>query len=254
MNNEIEEQVAVIIQERPALAVIKSVDDANMIAGYRNKVKDLRGRIAAFFRPNIDKAHELHKALLADLKKVDSKPAEVEAACSDLLKAWQLAELARVRKEQEEADRKAQEEANKIARQLAIEQAKADAEAARIAQAKAKADGDKRAMEQAKREAEEAKAQAAAIKAGTVQVIAAPVASVSVAQASKVQGCGMSSTWGAEVTDLKELCKAIGAGKAPVTCVQADMVALNGMMRSTKGQLVIPGVRAKENFSVRSTR
>lgn len=238
MQNEIENEVALVVQERPSLAVIKSNEDAQMVAGYLTRVKEVRKKIADFFRGDIDKAHELHKSLLAKMKQVEAKPIEVEAACKNLLTAWQVAEQARIRKAQEEADRKAQEEANRTARLQAIE-------AARLAAAEAKAAGDKKAAELARKEAE-------AIKAGTVQIVAAPVASVAVESATKLEGASLRETWSAEVTDLAALCKAVGAGKVGTEYVEANMTALNGVARATKGGVMIPGVKMVKKYATAS--
>ena len=238
MNNEIESEVAVVVQERPSLAVIKSSDDAQAVAGYLTRIKDIRKKIADFFRGDIDKAHELHKSLLAKMKQVEAKPIEVEAQCKRLLTDWQVAEQARIRKAQEEADRKAQEEANRIAREQAIE-------AARIAAAEAKAQGDKKAAELARKEAE-------AIKAGKMQVVAAPVASVAIDQSPKLEGASPRETWSADVYDLIALCKAIGASKIGVEYVEANMTALNGVARATKGGVMIPGVKMVKKYGTAS--
>jgi len=50
--------------------------------------------------------------------------------------------------------------------------------------------------------------------------------------------------WKARVTDIKKLCKAIGAGKVPVTYVQPDQSALDARAKSDRNTLNIPGVEA----------
>lgn len=249
---DIEQEVAVTLQARPALTAVQTAEQAQEVAGYLTRIKEVRKKIADFFRGDIDKAHELHKSLLAKMKQVEAGPVAAEAQCKNLLTAWQVAEQTRIRKLQEEADRKAQEEADKKAQAAAIEQAKLDAEAAKRAQEAAKAEGDKKALAEAKREAEEAKARAVALKAGTVQVVAAPVTSVSVWTSAKIAGASLRATWSAEVVDLVALCRWIGTGKNGTMYVQADMPALNKVMIATKGQMVIPGVRAVEKFATAS--
>lgn len=60
----------------------------------------------------------------------------------------------------------------------------------------------------------------------------------------KVDGVSYTDRWSAEVMDLKSLCLAVGQGKQPLTLIQANLPALNGMARSLKTAMQIPGVRA----------
>jgi hypothetical protein len=58
-------------------------------------------------------------------------------------------------------------------------------------------------------------------------------------------------TWQAEVVDIRELCRAIASGTAPPTYVTPNIAALNGVARSTRGALKIPGVRIFEQTKIR---
>ena len=60
----------------------------------------------------------------------------------------------------------------------------------------------------------------------------------------KVEGVSYVERWSAEITDLKALCLAVGQGKQPLTLIQANLPALNGMARSLKTAMQIPGVKA----------
>lgn len=51
-------------------------------------------------------------------------------------------------------------------------------------------------------------------------------------------------TWGAEVTDIKALCRAIADGECSPDLVKADMTALNRLARSAKDFLKVAGVSA----------
>jgi hypothetical protein len=59
-------------------------------------------------------------------------------------------------------------------------------------------------------------------------------------------GAATRRTWGAEVYDKLALVKAVAEGKAPLEAVEAAMPVLNGLARSLKGALSVPGVRAVE--------
>lgn len=63
---------------------------------------------------------------------------------------------------------------------------------------------------------------------------------------AKVSGEVAKETYTAEVTNLKELVKAVAEGKAPLLAVKADEVWLNGQARSYREGLAIPGVVAKK--------
>ena len=52
-------------------------------------------------------------------------------------------------------------------------------------------------------------------------------------------------SWSAEMVDLKMLVKAVAEGKQPITFLLPDMTVLNGLARSLKGAMNIPGVAAK---------
>jgi hypothetical protein len=49
--------------------------------------------------------------------------------------------------------------------------------------------------------------------------------------------------WMAEVTDIRALCKAVLSDKAPVNCIEANMVFLNKEAKRTKGESPYPGTR-----------
>ena len=120
------------------------------------------------------------------------------------------------------------------------EEARQAAEARRIAQEAARAE-----QERLAREAEEAEQAGRHEEAEAKIEIAAMVETpVVAAPPTKASGISTREVWSAEVTNLKELCRAIGAGKAPVQCVVPDARFLNGQARALKSALDYPGVRA----------
>jgi hypothetical protein len=102
---------------------------------------------------------------------------------------------------------------------------------------------------------EAAQLEAAGDRAGAERLIAAPVAAPLVSPAPvfaprppvaappKVEGVSFRDAYHAEVVDLMALVKAVAAGQAPLTLLQVNTTALNGLARSLKGALVIPGVK-----------
>jgi hypothetical protein len=112
-----------------------------------------------------------------------------------------------------------------------------------------------RLEEEARKAAEEAAlAQAVALeqnghKAAAEAVIAAPVVAPAVyVPKATPTGFGNATrrTWGAEVTDLMALVKAVAAGTVPIQAIEANTVFLGQQARALKSALHYPGVRAVE--------
>lgn len=112
-----------------------------------------------------------------------------------------------------------------------------------------------RLEEEARKAAEEAAlAQAVALeqnghKAAAEAVIAVPVVAPAV-YVPKTTPTGFGNAtrrvWGAEVTDLMALVKAVAAGTVPIQAIEANSVFLNQQARALKSALQYPGVRAVE--------
>ncbi len=112
-----------------------------------------------------------------------------------------------------------------------------------------------RLEEEARKAAEEAAlAQAVALemnghKAAAEAVIAAPVVAPAVyVPKTTPTGFGNATrrTWGAEVTDLLALVKAVAAGTVPIQAIDANSVFLNQQARALKAALSYPGVKSVE--------
>ncbi len=117
---------------------------------------------------------------------------------------------------------------------------------------KARAEEERRkAEEAARREAEEAQLRAAealqkeGLTAAADAVLDAPVVvpKVEVAAPEKAEGVSYRDVWGAEVTCLSELVKAVAEGKAPIGAIQANESYLGQWARMSKGTETIPGVK-----------
>lgn len=117
---------------------------------------------------------------------------------------------------------------------------------------KVKAEEERRkAEEKARKEAEDAQIRAAealqkeGLTAAADAVLDAPVVvpKVEVSAPEKAEGVSYRDVWGAEVTCLSELVKAVAEGKAPLGAIQANDTFLGQWARLTKGTESLPGVK-----------
>jgi hypothetical protein len=127
-----------------------------------------------------------------------------------------------------------------------------DNEQARIlAEAQRKAQEEAEALEREKREQEAAEMEAQGVSEEEVEeFIAAPVVAIAAPVAptyEKASGVSRRENWGAVVTDLKALAKAVGAGKVPVDYILPNQSALNARAKADKSTMNVPGVVAKDS-------
>ena len=122
-------------------------------------------------------------------------------------------------------------------------------------QREAEAKARKEAEEAALRAAAEAEAAGEQEEATAIiqEAIAAPVFVPTPPPPPKLQGSAEIVTWKMEVTDLKTLVLAVASGKAPLTYLQADEVAIRRTVTAQKGSFVCPGVKTWPETSRRST-
>lgn len=200
----IEPVVAEVIQARPAFLTITKPEEAALTGEYLTQIRAVRARIKAFFKPDIDKAHALHKSLIAKMKTVDDAPAKVEMACRGMLGNWQEREELRQAEEQKKLDDAARAKALKAARESK----------------------DKETHQ--------------AVLNREIPVVSTQAA----APVQKVAGFSSREYWTAEVDHFMSLVKAAASGACPLTYLQANTSALNATVRAARGQIRIPGVRA----------
>lgn len=125
-----------------------------------------------------------------------------------------------------------QERIRQEAERIAREAAEKEAERLRRQAERARAKGKEERAEDLEEQAEEVP-----VPIVPSQVPAAP-------------GVAFRTTWRAEVHDPKALVIAVAEGHHPLTLLQPNMVALNGLARSLKKELKIPGVRAVSDEGV----
>lgn len=210
---EIEPVVDAVVGRAPDWMTIETPEQAQKVADYLGEIRATRKQIADFFRPDIDRAHTLHKSLLEKMRQIDDKPARIEDGCRRMLEAWKRVE-----------DEKAR-----------IEQDRLDQEARKAAQAKALMDGDKRLAD--------------AIDAGKIAVVSTALRQPEV----KIRGVALATTWQVEIVDKPALVRAILAGKFPLEWIEFDVHAITSIIRSSKGQITIPGVIGRMVEGIRST-
>ncbi len=126
-------------------------------------------------------------------------------------------------------------------------------EAARIAAEQRKANeaaaAERRKIEEQAKEAEsKGDVETASALAVAAEVMVAPVVQSTI----PAKGTGTSSrgTWSAEVTNLHELIKHVAAHPEHINLLSANQTALNGLARSLKKSMQIPGVKPIEKTSL----
>jgi hypothetical protein len=192
------------------------------------KCREARKRIAAVFDPHIDRAKAAKMA--ADATRA-GLVAEKTAAEAPIVEAEGIVNREIMRFDAE--DRKRREEEQRIAEAKARKEAeeKALAEAA-----EAEASGDREEAEEIIKEA-----------------VHAPVFVPPPPPPPKLVGSAEVTTRKMEVTDLKALVLAVASGKAPLTYLQADEVAIRRTVIAQKASFSCPGVKTWPETSRRGT-
>lgn len=235
---ELDDQGGALVREAHAIEVVDPASFAR--AGEMlQTIKAYLRRVADVFGPIVEAAHRAHKTAVEQRKGLEAHALQAEGVLKRRLAVYEQ-EQERLRRAAEEAARRERE------RLEAEERARVAAEEARL-----------------RREAEEAQlaAAVAAEQAGDTEtaerLVAAPVVAPPVAPRQvfvppaaamvpprpQADGVSFRDQYRAEVVSLLELVRAVAAGRAPLTLVQANQVALNGMARSLRGAMDVPGVR-----------
>lgn len=203
--------------ERAREVSIATEADYEAAAELLTAIKALRGKIAESYDPIIKAAHRAHKEAVSAKKKVEEPLAEAEREIKGRMAAWY-----------EEQERQRREEQRRLE-----EEARRREEDERLAEAEAlEAAGDSDGAERALSE-----------ESPVLATAPAP-------PPPRAKGVAMRETWSAEVVDLMALVRAVADGTAPATLVQANTTALNGMARSLRGDMKVPGVRVRKTMNV----
>lgn len=203
---------ALTLPEQAKAIVILNADDYKRAADFKITLAGWRKKITEEFAPMKEAAHKAHKAITAKEGEYLKPITDAEATLKASIIKWQ--------DEQERLRR--------------IEQARLEAEA--------------RAAAERERQQREEEALQTAIAEGTEEVYVEPAPYVPPPIAAptyeKVTGLGITRRWGAEVTDIKKLARAVADGVVPESYVLPNQVALNQRAAADKNSLLIPGVRA----------
>jgi hypothetical protein len=240
-----EREGAQLVVQANGLAITDAYSYTAAAAWLRDALVPMKRKIQETFRPRIQQAHALHKGLCDDERRFLSPVEGAERVVKAKLAAWEEAETRR-RQEAAAAARREQErlEAEARAQALAVEaRLRKEAEDQRIAEA---AQLEQRGDQVGATKLLEAPVPVPVVTPAAVFAPVPPVAS-----APKVEGVSYAETWSAEVTDLALLVKAVAAGEAALTLLQPNTAALNGLARSLKGAMAVPGVRAVSSKTAR---
>lgn len=180
------------------------------------RLGDLSKEIDSIHDPAIEAAHRSHKAAIEAKKKLADPVDQARRIIKPKVCAWEQEQI-RIQQER-------QREAERIARQAEEE--------ARLALAV---------------EAEQKGAEPETVKE-ILETSVVTVAPVVAPAFQKTNGFKSRESWSASVFDIKLLCKAIAEGRQPSNLVEGNMTALNGLARSLKGQMNVPGVKAVKSI------
>lgn len=174
-------------------------------------IKDLEKEVEEHHRPMIESAHAAHKAALA-----------AKAKLLDPLKAAEVTYKTRIFNWEEERRREAEAERRRIE-----------------AEARARAEAE---LEAAIEQAEAAGASAVEVEA-MIEQAPEPVFIPEVRTFEPAKGVSAAGwTYSVEVTNMRELCRAIADGRAADNLVEPSTV-LSGMARALKDRFNIPGCK-----------
>lgn len=204
------------VERQAAAIVIRTDDDLVQAKQFVAGIKSVTKRVEEFWKPLWDTTYRAYKTV------VDRKKAMIEPLSN--AKKTAKKEISRYVAEQE---RKRQEEAERLRRLAQEEMEKKLNEAA-----KAESEGDAVGAEYAMAEAEAYE---------TVSL-----SKMSAAPATKVDGMSRRKTWKIKEIDLSKLpCEFAGVLLRP-----ADEGAISNLIKASKGQIQIPGVRYEEDYII----
>lgn len=215
------ETQAISVPDRAKGMTVKTAEDYMAAGELLKTIKGIRAEIDATFDPIIEKAHASHKEAISQKRKVEMPLAEAEAILKPRIAAW-MAEQERLRKEAEMlAQRKAQEEAERLQ------------------------------LEEAALLHEIGETELANSRLEEKPLVAPVILPKSV---PKVTGVSMTKRYSAVVVSLMDLIKAVAAGKVPIQAVKADEVFLNRQAVAMKDALQYPGVRVHVDNNISARR
>ena len=238
--NEAISQVEVVRQEvmpipdQAKMIVVRDQASLSKANDFYLTIKALRKKIADTFNPIIEKAHAAHKEALNQKALVEAPLILAEKYLNGQVTEYKRKQD-RIRAEEEEKNRleaiKIEAERRKVEELSKLEQAEELERAGLPVEAQALLD---EAIEEEEK---------------PIEVYMPPPVTPKV----ELNGASVKTFWHAEIIDLKGLCYAVANGKAPLNCIEANMTVLNGLARSLKKEMAIPGVKAVSTSSMAAT-
>jgi hypothetical protein len=218
---ELEQKASTLADQAKALKIVDQ-PSYDLAAERLLAVADLRTEIVAHHEPIKRAAHAAWQQVITAEKRLLNPVVEAERVYKAGIAAYEAEQL----------------------RLEAEARAKAEAEARRLAE------------EQRERELEQAEAEGADVEEITAMINAPLVVERPAVEPTfqPAKGLSLAATWKGEVTSLDTLVKAIAAGKANISLVMPNEVAINQLARATRGTLQIPGIRFFTQASVRAGR
>lgn len=210
--------VQTITVEAQRVLVIESEQQANALGDYlSSKVQPAIKRVKDLFTEPKRKADEAKAALLRAERELLEPLEKIKADAKVALARWAdtMKRLAKQREQQliEQAQRVAAELRENEAKQL-------------------EAEGEHELAQEVREEA---------------PVV---VPAVSTTAAPRIRGARVAERWVCELTDIKQLCRAIADGTVPETAVSFNQGFANRHAQDTKGKVVWPGTTVHSTTSV----
>jgi DNA polymerase III alpha subunit (gram-positive type) len=227
----------------PADFKITSVAQYTEAGARLTSIKAMLRKIESVFQPHITRAHEAHKALVAERRVHETLLLTAETRLKSALVVYQN-EQERIRLEQEAKLRAAADaEAARIREQAAQAEAAARTKAEELRRQQEEAARAGRAAEAARLAAratatEEKGAEKAAVLQERAAMIPTPVVEI---QTPKVEGVSTRETWNFEITDRKLV---------PDEYKSVDERKIGAVVRAMKEATNIPGVRVFKTHGI----
>lgn len=230
--------------------VIKTKEDADVVAEKAKEVKGWRAWWVGFNEPLKKKSYDLWKGHVAQEKVGLDIIDPALKLMSDKVGKWEADEREKAAAEQRRLQALADEKARKereVAEQAAAKQRAIEEEQRRKADEARKAAETASAAEKARlqavADAADRKANAAAAKAEEKQEVAASVISTQVnVEARTAEGASTRMLWKAFLKDKNALIAAATPGSPAASLLEFNQSEANTFATGTKGKVVVPGV------------
>lgn len=233
---EIVRETGALVEQAHSLTVATAAEYENAGA-ILVAIRRVRKTITDTFEPMQKKAHAAWQEILAQRKKHDQPLEAAEKTLSQIMGNYK-AEV------EAERQRLAREEQKRIDEEKRAAQKKADEERAE----QLRIDNEARLAHAIALEAEGKAAEANRVLNAPPPPppppapTPAPAPRMAMPEAPRAAGVSFRENWKARVVDFQLLVEAVASGRQPMTMVEANQKALDGIAKALKGEARIPGV------------